>query len=89
MAGRHKVEKPRDIEIRFRVNEDENEKIEALAKKIGINKSKLIRNIVLGDIKEANLLYNIGIIPIVKEALKFTSRLRGEDFEAESMKDDQ
>lgn len=48
--GRKKVQNPRDIEIRFRVNEEENEQIEALAKLMGVNKSKLIRDLLLEDL---------------------------------------
>ena len=88
MAGRNKVEKPRDIEIRFRVNEDENARIEALAEKIGVNKSRLIRNLVLGDLTETNMLYNLGAIPIAKAILRFTHSLRGENFDEIIKKED-
>jgi predicted DNA-binding protein len=79
-GGRPKQEVIRDVSIMLRVTKEENEKIEALAEKIGINKSRLIRNLVLGEIKETNMLYNLGAIPIAKAILKFTHSLKGEDF---------
>lgn len=70
-VGRPKKEDKRDIEIRFRVSAEENERIEKLAEKLKINKSRLIRNILLGDLGEMEMLSNIGIIPIVQNAMAF------------------
>jgi len=70
-VGRPKKENKRDIEIRFRVSAEENERIKKLAQKMKMNKSRLIRNIVLGEIKDVELLSNIGLIPIVQNAMAF------------------
>lgn len=70
-VGRPKKEDKRDIEIRFRVSSEENERIEKLSEKLKINKSKLIRNIVLGDLNEIEMLNNVGILPIVQKAMAF------------------
>lgn len=70
-VGRPKIEDKRDIEIRFRVSSEENERIEKLAEKMKMNKSKLIRNILLGDLGNMEMLTNVGLIPIVQNALAF------------------
>ena len=54
-----------------RVTEEENERIEKLAERMQINKSRMIRNIVLGDIGDYEMLANIGVLPIVKKAMAF------------------
>lgn len=80
-AGRPTVEHKRDIEIRFRVTEEENERLEALAEKLKMNKSRMIRNIVLGDIGDYEMLANIGVLPIVQRALAFYDKnFKNEDF---------
>lgn len=80
-VGRPKVEDKRDIEIRFRVSKEENERIEELAKKLKMNKSRLIRNILLGDLGEMEMLSNIGIIPIVQSARAFYEKnFKGQDY---------
>lgn len=70
-VGRPVVENKRDIEIRFRVTEEENARIEQLAERMQINKSRMIRNIVLGDIGDYEMLANIGVLPIVQKAMSF------------------
>jgi hypothetical protein len=87
-VGRPKQEIKRNVEVKFLVTEEENAKIEALAKKIGVNKSRLIRNLVLGDLTETNMLYHIGAIPIAKAILRFTHSLRGENFDEIIKKED-
>ncbi|MBU4058445.1 hypothetical protein KKC95_02940, partial [bacterium] len=80
-VGRPKKEDKRDIEIRFRVSKEENERIEELAEKMQINKSRLIRNIVLGDIGEIEMLSNIGVVPIVQNAMAFYEKnFKGTDY---------
>jgi hypothetical protein len=80
-VGRPKKEDKRDIEIRFRVSEEENARIEKLAQRLKMNKSKLIRNIVLGDLKDIELLSNIGVIPIVQNAMAFYDKnFKGIDY---------
>ena len=80
-VGRPKKEDKRDIEIRFRVSKEENERIEKLAEKMKMNKSKLIRNIILGDLGEVEMLNNIGVIPVVQKALAFYEKnFKGKDY---------
>lgn len=68
-VGRPPIENKRDIEIRFRVSEEENRRLEQLAEKLKMNKSRMIRNLVLGDIGDYEILSNIGILPIVQKAM--------------------
>lgn len=87
-VGRPKKEDKRDIEIRFRVNEKENECIEELAKKLKMNKSRLIRNIVLGDLGEMQMITNIGLLPLVQNIKAFYSKnFKGDDYWEDIKKD--
>ncbi|MDD5406053.1 MAG: hypothetical protein PHE73_03810 [Sulfurovaceae bacterium] len=61
----------RNIEIKIRLSEEENEKLDELAEKFKIPKARMIRNIVLGEIKDVNMLLNIGLIPIIQNASSF------------------
>lgn len=80
-VGRPKKEDKRDIEIRFRVSAEENERIEILAEKLKMNKSRLIRNIVLGDIVEYEMINNIGVLPIVQKAIAFYEKnFKGQNY---------
>ncbi len=81
-VGRPKKEEDkRDIEIRFRVSAEENERIEQLSQKMKMNKSKLIRNIVLGDLGNMEMLTNVGLIPIVQNAMAFYEKnFKGQDY---------
>ena len=88
-AGRPPIENKRDIEIRFRVSEEENERIEKLAERMKINKSRMIRNIVLGDIGDYEMLANIGVLPIVKKAMAFYDKnFKNEDLYEKLLKED-
>lgn len=64
----------RNIEIKIRLSEAENDKLDKLAEKLKMSKARMIRNIVLGEIGNVNILYNIGIIPIVKSYLEFKDK---------------
>ena len=79
-VGRPKEENPRDIVIKFKVNKEENEKIEKLANEIGMNKSRLIRNIVLGDLGEIKFSKNIGMLPLIQNIQSFIDKTRGVDY---------
>lgn len=80
-VGRPKKEDKRDIEIRFRVSAEENERIDKLAKKLKMNKSRLIRNILLGELKDMEMLSNVGLIPIVQNAMAFYEKnFKGNDY---------
>ena len=87
-VGRPRKEEKRDIEIRFRVTKEENERIEQLAEQMKMNKSRLIRNVVLGEIKDVELLANIGLIPIVQNAMAFYQKnFKNNDYFEEIKKD--
>ncbi len=80
-VGRPKKEDKRDIEIRFRVSKEENERIEELAKKLKMNKSRLIRNMLLGDLSDIEMLNNIGILPIIQNAKAFYEKnFKGQNY---------
>lgn len=87
-VGRPQKDDKRDIEIRFRVTAEENEKIEKLAEKLKMNKSRMIRNIVLGDLGEMNMLNNIGFLPLIQNFKAFYDKnFRGVDYWNDIKKD--
>lgn len=61
----------RNIEVKIRLTEEENEKLERLAEKTKMSKARLIRNLALGDIDDLNMLHNIGVLPIVQNIKAF------------------
>ena len=87
MEKQKRKEVTRDILIQIRVSEEENKKIEELAAKLKMNKSKLIRNIVLGEIEDG-LLVNIGVLPIMQKAFAFYQKnFKGVDYWEEAQQD--
>lgn len=48
--GRKKLPIKKDITLSVKVNQQEKEKIDAMAKQLGIDRSKAIRNIILAYI---------------------------------------
>lgn len=70
----------KDITIRIRVTDEENEKIEKLAEKMKMNKSKLIRNLVLGSLDDATLLDNFKVIPLIQNMMALRDKVRGIDY---------
>lgn len=88
-VGRPTLENKREIEIRFRVSEEENQKLEELAEKLKMNKSRMIRNLVLGNIDDVAMLTNIGVLPIVQNAIAFYKKnFKNEDFWEKMQKED-
>ena len=49
--GRKKLPINKDITLSVKVNQQEKEKIDAMAKQLGIDRSKAIRNIILAYIE--------------------------------------
>ena len=49
--GRTKLPIKKDITLSVKVNQQEKEKIDAMAKQLGIDRSKAIRNIILAYIE--------------------------------------
>lgn len=69
-AGRPKEENPRDIKVTVRFTKEENERVEELAKKMGMTKARLMRNLALGGLEDAEFLQKVGILPLVKNLIK-------------------
>lgn len=87
-VGRPTKEDKRDIEIRFRVSAEENEKIEKLAEKLKMNKSRMIRNLILGELTDTEMLTNIGLFPIVQNIKAFYMKnFKGADYWEDIKKD--
>lgn len=76
-AGRPKEENPRDIKVTVRFTKEENERVEELAKKMGMTKARLMRNLALGGLEDGEFLQKIGILPLVKNLIDFRDKLKG------------
>jgi hypothetical protein len=88
MEKKRRKEIIRDVLVQFKVTREENEKIEALAEKLKMNKSKLIRNIVLGDIEDS-MWINMNVLPIMQKAKAFYVKHKdGLDYWSEIKKED-
>lgn len=74
--GRPTEENPRNIQLKIKVTEEEAKKIDELAEKMGMNKSRLIRNLVLGNLEDAEFLQKVGILPLVKNLVEFTNQFK-------------
>lgn len=55
-AGRPVEENPRDVRVTVRFTKEENERVEELAKKMGMPKARLMRNLALGGLDDAEFL---------------------------------
>lgn len=44
---------------------------------MGMNKSRLIRNLLLGNLEDAEFFQKIGILPLVKNLVAFKDKLKG------------
>ncbi|WP_419765444.1 MAG: ribbon-helix-helix domain-containing protein [Arcobacter sp.] len=76
-AGRPIEENPRNVQIKIKVTEDEAKRIDELANKMGMNKSRLIRNLLLGNLEDAEFFQKVGILPLVKNLVAFKDKLKG------------
>lgn len=76
-AGRPIEENPRNVQIKIKVTEEEAKRIDELAEKMGMNKSRLIRNLLLGNLEDAEFLQKVGILPFVKNLVAFKDKLKG------------
>lgn len=56
----------RDIKFEVRFNKEEMERIEKIANKLKIPKSRLIRNLTLAGLEDAELLNKLGLFDIAK-----------------------
>lgn len=57
--------------------EEENERIEELAKKMGMPKSRLMRNLALGGLDDSEFLQNVGLLPLIKNLRNLKDKLNG------------
>ena len=67
----------RDKEIKISLTQEEMERIEKIAKKIGITKSHLARNLVLVALEDAELLDQIGAFELIKLIEKLREKALG------------
>lgn len=75
-AGRPFKENNKNIQLKILVTEEEAQKIDELAKEMEMSKSRLIRNLVLGGLEDAEFLQKVGILPLVKNLVKFTNQFK-------------
>jgi len=76
-VGRPVESNPRSVQLKIKVTEEEAKKIEELAKKMEMTKSRLIRNLLLGGLDDAVFLNKIGILPLVKNLRDLKDKLSG------------
>ena len=67
----------RDKEIKISLTQEEMERIEKIAKKIGMTKSRLARNLVLTGLEDAELLNKLGLFDAVKMIEKIREKALG------------
>ena len=67
----------RDKEIKVSLTQEEMERIEKIAKKIGITKSHLARNLILASLEDAELLNKLGLFDAVKMIEKIREKALG------------
>ncbi len=67
----------RDKEIKISLTQEEMERIEKIAQKIGITKSRLARNLVLAGLEDAELLNKLGLFDAVKMIEKIREKALG------------
>jgi predicted DNA-binding protein len=56
----------RDIKFEIRLNKEEMERIEKVANKLGIPKARLIRNLTLAGLEDAEILEKLGFFDVIK-----------------------
>ena len=64
----------RDIKFEVRFNKEEMERIEEIAKKLGIPKSRVIRNLTLLGLEDAELYNKLGFFDIVNAIKKLREK---------------
>ena len=68
----------RNNEVKVRFSDEEFAKLEKIADKLKMSKAKLIRNVVLGDLNDINLLHNVGILPLIQNIKAFHQKNFGD-----------
>ena len=67
----------RDIKFEVRFSKEEMERIEKVAKKLNMPKSKVIRNLVLVGLEDAELLAKLGFFDAIKMIEKIREKALG------------
>jgi predicted DNA-binding protein len=62
----NKMEEKRKYEVRVRLTKEEMERIEKVAKKLNMPKARLIRNLALVGLQDAELFAKLGLFDLVK-----------------------
>ena len=71
------MEEKRKYEVRVRLSKEEMERIEKVANKLGTPKAKLIRNLALVGLEDAELLDKIGAFDLIKLIKKLREKALG------------
>lgn len=72
----------KDKKITIRVSEEEYQRIEKVAKKLNLPTSRLIRNLTLTGLEDAELFAKLGFF----DAIKLITKLREKAFVAKNLK---
>ena len=72
--------KSKDIKLSFRINEDEYEIINNLAKRLGLKNSDLIRNILFGHIYDERMLKGLKEIPILENYAQMLNQIGAKNY---------
>jgi len=67
----------RDIKFEVRFNKEEMERIEKIAKKLNMPKSKIIRNLTLIALEDAELFAKLGFFDAIKMIEKIREKALG------------
>ena len=67
----------REIKFEVRFNKEEMERIEEIAKKLGIPKSRVIRNLTILGLEDAELYNKLGFFDIVNAIKKLREKALG------------
>lgn len=79
-VGRPKEKNPRKVQLKIMVTEEENNQIEELAVKMKMNKSQLIRNLLLGNIEDLDFFHKLKLVPLIQNIMAFKDKLKGFDY---------
>jgi len=71
------MEEKRKYEIRVRLTKEEMERLEKIAKKLNIPKARLVRNLTLIALEDAELFAKLGFFDIIKMIEKIREKALG------------
>ena len=71
------MEEKRKYEVRVRLTKEEMKRIEKVANKLGIPKARLIRNLTLAGLEDAELLEKLGLFDVIKLIEKIREKALG------------